>query len=76
MSPEEDKYVDLLESHKKNDTIKIYVNRTIIEKVGENRSVMIMLEVLQHKYSQTKGEKVLDLIKILVDLRQKRKLRC
>ena len=38
-SSDEDKYVDLLESLKRNDTIKEYVNRTLIEKVGENQNV-------------------------------------
>ena len=62
-STEEDKYVDLLESLKKNDVIKDYVNRTVIEKVGDNRNAKRILEVLEQKYSKTKGEKVLDLMK-------------
>ena len=62
-SSEEDKYVDLLESLKKNDTIKEYVNRTLIEKVGENRNVKKVLDVMTEKYSGTKGEKMLDMMK-------------
>ena len=60
---EEDKYVDLLESLKKNDTIKEYMNRTLIEKVGENRNVKKVLEVMTEKYSRTKGEKMLEVMK-------------
>ena len=55
--------MDLLESLKKNDTIKEYVNRTLIEKVGENRSVKKVLDVMTEKYSRTKGEKMLDMMK-------------
>ena len=62
-SSEEDKYVDLLESLKKNDTIKEYVNITLIEKVGENRSVKKVLDVMTDKYPRTKGEKMLYRIK-------------
>ena len=46
--------MDLLESLKKNDAIKEYVNKTVIKKVGENRSAMRILEVLQQKYSRLK----------------------
>ena len=31
---DEDKYIDLIESLKKNEAIKYFVNRTLIEKVG------------------------------------------
>ena len=53
-SSDEDKYVDLLESLKRNDTIKEYVNRTLIEKVGENRNVKKVWEVMTEKHSRTK----------------------
>ena len=55
--------MDLLVSLKKNDTIKEYVNRTLIEKVGQNRSVKKALDVMTGKYSRTKGEKMLDMMK-------------
>ena len=47
----------------KNDTIKEYVNRTLIEKVGEDRNVKKVLDVMTEKYSRTKGEKMLDMMK-------------
>ena len=36
-SSEEDKYIDLIESLKKNGVIKEYVSRTFVEKVGEEK---------------------------------------
>ena len=62
-SSDEDKYVDLLESLKKNDAIKEYVNRTLIEKVGEDRNVKKVLDVMNEKFSKTKGENLLELMK-------------
>ena len=38
-SSEEDKFVDLLESLKKNDTIKEFVTKTLVDKIGEVRTV-------------------------------------
>ena len=39
------------------------MNRTLIEKVGENRNVKKVLEVMTEKYSRTKGEKMLEVMK-------------
>ena len=36
-STEEDKFVDLMESLKKNETIKAYMTKTLVEKIGETR---------------------------------------
>ena len=36
------------------------MNRTLIEKVRENRNVKKVLEVMTEKYSRTKGEKMLE----------------
>ena len=66
---DEDKYVDLFESLKKNDAIKDYVNRTLIEKVGDDRTVKKVLEIMNEKFSKTKGEKILDLMKKISDFR-------
>ena len=55
-SKEEDIYVDLLESLK-NDAIKEYVNRTLIEKVGENRNVKRVLEVLTKNIQEQKEKR-------------------
>ena len=59
---EEDKFIDLLESLKENYAIKEYVHRTLIEKVGNNRTVERMLKVLNEKYLITKAEKILGLM--------------
>ena len=56
-SLEEDKYLDLLESLKKNETIKEYVSGKLIEKIGNNRNVKKVLDVMTEKYSRTKGAK-------------------
>ena len=39
------------------------MNRILIEKLGENINVKRVLEVLEHKFSKTKGEKVLYMMK-------------
>ena len=43
--------------------IKEYVNRTLIEKVGENRTIKRMLDMMTEKYSRTKGERIWELMK-------------
>ena len=60
---EDDKYIDLMESLKKNDKIKDYVQRTLIEKVADTRTVKKILDVLGEKYSITKAERLLFLMK-------------
>ena len=60
---EEEKYIDLYESLKKNDVIKDFVHRTLVEKVGEVRTVRRIIEVMTEKYSKTKSEKILELMR-------------
>jgi len=62
-STEEDKYMDLIESLKKNDTIKDFVAKTLIEKVGDTRTVERVLNVMTEKYSKTTCEKIKDTMK-------------
>ena len=62
-APEDDKYIDLMESLKKNDKIKDYVQTTLIEKVADTRTVKKILDVLGEKYSITKAERLLFLMK-------------
>ena len=50
---EEDKYVDLLESLKKNNSFKDYMSRIIIEKVEENMNENKILEIMNKKFSET-----------------------
>ena len=51
-STEEDKFVDLMESLKKNETIKAYVTKTLVEKIGGTREVKKVLDVMAEKYSK------------------------
>ena len=55
---DEEKYIDLLESLKKNDVVKQFVVNTLIEKVGSTRSVKKILEVMTEKFSKTTSEKI------------------
>ena len=41
---DEEKFVDIMESLKKNEAIKQFVNNSIIEKVGETRTVPKILK--------------------------------
>ena len=60
---EEEKYIDLLESLKKNDVRKEFVVKTLIEKVGTTRTVQRILEVMIEKYARTLGEKMQELMR-------------
>ena len=62
-STEEDKYVDLMESLKKNKTIKDFVTKTLVDKVGERRTVTRVLEAMAEKYSKIVCEKIMDTMK-------------
>ena len=62
-SSDEDKYIDLIESLKKNEVIKDFVVKTLIEKVGETRTVRRVLDIMTEKYSKSTGEKVLDVMR-------------
>ena len=59
----EDKYTDLIESLKKNDSIKDFMTKTLVEKAGETRTVDRTLEILEEKYSKTECEKLVDLMR-------------
>merc|ERR1712030_54609 len=60
---EEDKFVDLIESLKKNDAIKEFVSKSLLDKVGETRTVEKILGVLAEKYSKTICEQIKDTMK-------------
>ena len=49
-SMDAEKYIDLLKSLKKNDAVKGYVVKTLVEKVGETRIVKMILDVMTEKY--------------------------
>ena len=46
---DEEKYIELLESLKKNDAVKDYVVKIVVEKVETIRTVMKILDVLYEK---------------------------
>ena len=58
-----EKFIDLLESLKKNDVVKQFVLNTLIEKVGRTRAVKKILEVMTEKFSKTTSEKTSDMMK-------------
>ena len=73
-STEEDKYMDLIESLKKNDTIKDFVTKSLIEKVGETRTVDQVLNVMAEKYSKTTCEKIKDTMKKISEFKTNEKV--
>ena len=55
---------------KKNEAIKQFVNNTLIEKVGETRTVTKILEEMSEKYNRNMGEKTSEMMrkKVVKDL--------
>ena len=49
-----------MESLKKNENIKDFLVRTLVEKVGETRTVKRILEVMIEKFAKTMGEKTVE----------------
>ena len=60
---DEEKFLDLIESLKKNEAIKVFVNRTLIEKVGETRTVDRILEIMSENFDRNMGEKTLEMMR-------------
>ena len=58
---DEEKYLDLVESLKKNEAIKEFVNRTLIQRVGETRTRI--LEIMSEKFNRNMGEKMLEIMR-------------
>ena len=54
---DEEKYMQLLESLKKNSDIKDFVNNTLIGRFRDRRTVAGILEVMSEKYGRNTGEK-------------------
>ena len=52
-----------MESLKKNKTIKDLVTKTLVEKIGETRTVKRVLDVMAEKYSKTICEKIMETMK-------------
>ena len=60
---DEEKYIDLLESLKKNDEVKQFVVNTLTEKFGSTRKFKKILEVMTEKFSKTTSEKTSEMMK-------------
>ena len=52
-----------MKSLKKNDAIKQFMVKTLVEKVGEVRMVERILEVMIEKFTKTTGEKTLEMMR-------------
>ena len=53
----------MVESLKKNEAIKEFVNRTLIERVGETRTVERIFEIMNEKCDRNIGEKMLEMMR-------------
>ncbi len=53
----------MLESLKKNEVIKEFVVKTLVEKVGTTRTVMRILEVMTEKFDKNLSEKTTDMMR-------------
>ena len=53
----------MIESLKKNEAIKEFVNRTLIERVGETRTVEKILDIMSEKFDRNMGEKTLEMMR-------------
>ena len=60
---DEEKYKDLLEGLKKNEVIKEFVVKTLVEKVGTTRTVMRILEVMTEKFDKNLSEKTNEMMR-------------
>ena len=49
-SSDEEKYIDLMESLKRNENIKEFVVKTLVEKVGETKTVKRVLDVVTEMF--------------------------
>ena len=57
------KYQEVIESLKKNNKIQDFVNNTLIDRIGETKTVKRVLDVLSEKYEKSISEKIMDVIK-------------
>ena len=53
----------MIESLKKNDPIKEFVVKTLVEKVGQTRTVKKVLEVMTEKFAKTTVEKAAEMMR-------------
>ena len=62
-SREEEKYQDVLETLKKNGSIREFVINTLIRKVGDTKTVDRILEIMSEKFERNVGEKTIGVMK-------------
>ena len=55
--------MSVLESLTKNEIVNDYTMKQVSPKTRDDRTVNGILDVMEEKYSHTKGEKILDLMK-------------
>ena len=60
---DEYKYQEVIESLKKKCTIREFVSNTMMEKIGETRTVQRILEVMSEKYEKNTGEKIMEVMR-------------
>lgn len=53
----------MIDSLKRNDAIKVFVNRTLIGKIGETRTVDRILEIMSEKFDRNMGEKTMEIMR-------------
>ena len=75
---EYNKYNDLIESLKKNETLKEYVITVVIDRTAKNASktVQAVLDVIAEKYAKTKAEKCSDIIEKIFDFPKDKSVTC
>ena len=61
------KYCDVLESLKKNDTVKDYAISLIVERTERLRVFKSILDVMDEKYLKKVDEKTLEVIKSIIE---------
>ena len=52
-----------MESLKKNTNIREFVNDTLMEKIGDTRTVDRILEIMGEKFDRNVGEKMIEVLK-------------
>ena len=62
-STDEDKYINLIESLKKNNLIKDFVVKILVEKIGTTRTIKRVLDMMAEKYAKTTREKIIETMK-------------
>ena len=67
-STEEDKFIDLIESLK-NEVVKQYVTKTLLDKIKDEREVKKVLDLLAEKYSRMVCEMIKEVEKKIIDFK-------